>query len=71
MKRLLILTAVAVLTAGTSGCECCRRCMRPQTCDPCGSTPYLGTPSGPYMSGEPVQTVSPAPQTYTPVPVNP
>ena len=69
MKRLLILSLAALLSAPLAGCGSCRwfnrsdDCDVCQPCDPCGTMgdTYGGTPGlmGPV--------VTPAPDVYTPV----
>jgi hypothetical protein len=59
MKRLLILTLVAMVTASTVGCGCWERFRRGPNCDTCPSN------GGPYAPGP----ISSAPsETYLPAP---
>lgn len=79
MTRLVIVTAVAAMIAGATGCECMRGC-RTQcnpcqpacapACGPCGGTapPFMSGPSDPYLSTTPGAMQVPAPETYVPAP---
>lgn len=76
MKRLMIATALAVVTAGTTGCECTRCCQRgcaapTPGCSTCGGAPapFYGGTTGPYLNSAPMQPASPTPEVYTPAPV--
>jgi hypothetical protein len=75
MKKLLVLTAVAMLVLGTTGCRCfdwCRRgemCGYGGGCGPCGDTmapacaPSCAPACGPCGAG------APGPECYSPAPM--
>ena len=81
MKKLLVLTAVAMLVLGSVGCRCCDwLCRRGDfcgggmggaaPCDPGGAPacgPYGAAPCGPGIGG--VAPVAPGPECYTPAPM--
>lgn len=83
MKKLTILTAVAVLLTSTVGCECgglFRRGalfprLQPETvcvdpCAPCAApvlAPACGSGCAPAMTTTPI---TPGPETYVPAPIN-
>ena len=62
MKRFLILTVLAVVTATSVGCGFWDRCRRGPNCDACPTTgcPAPG-PYGPAMNAAPAETYLPAP----------
>lgn len=72
MKKILIVTSIAIFAAATVGCESCGSCFRgsrmfsqqPATvydaCDPCG------TVCDPCGTAAPA-TIMPGPETYVPV----
>lgn len=68
MKRLIILTSVLILTAGTTGCRCCSWLWRgPAACQPAAVTyaqPCAPTACDPCGGGAAV--VAPGPETYAP-----
>ena len=67
MKRLLILTAAAVVTASASGCwHWCNRGGSCQQTSPCG-TPTATYAADPYMAVPPTTTITPG-ATYVPGP---
>lgn len=84
MKKILTLTAITMLLASTSGCECWRGFWRGSAypvgaeaavCDPCVTAPSCGpvgcAPTGCAPCGAGTTTVVPAPTTtYVPGPVN-
>jgi len=75
MKKFIVLTAVAALTAAFAGCECCRifqrgaffPCAQPSVMcvDPCA--PACPTGACGAMS---TPMITPGPETYAPAPVN-
>lgn len=71
MKKLLVLTAVAALTVGTSGCRCCQWLWRGAAYDPAVPMATYGSPA-PMCSAcdpcasAPAITPGPAPYTSTP-----
>lgn len=83
MNRLFILTAVAAMIAGATGCECTRGCRQhcnpcqpacAPACGPCGgyggaAPPFVSGPTDPYLSTTPgTIQATPAPETYVPAP---
>jgi hypothetical protein len=67
MKRLLILTAMIVLTTTAIACNCCNGlCRRGAPVQPCG--PECAAPCGACGPCTTCPTVSPGPEAYTPVP---
>lgn len=58
MKKLLILTAVAMLTASSVGCRCgawrfWQRCSACDTCDTCDTCSTCGS-DAPMITGDPI-----------------
>jgi hypothetical protein len=81
MKRLLVLTAVAIFTLSAAGCDCCRWCRRgafmptaspDPCCEPCPTYgPACGPTCGPsYDPGMSAPMITPGPETYVPGPTN-
>ena len=70
MKKLLILTAVLMMTAGTVGCRCCDWCSRGAQYGACAPMAPCSTPCPP-PSCDPCQTspmLTPGPAPYNGVP---
>jgi len=78
MKKLIVLTAVVMLTAGAAGCQCGRwfrrgamlPCCPPEACcdpccDPCNPCDPCAVPT---FGSAPV--VTPGPETYVPAPTS-
>ena len=51
MKKLMILTAVLMLTGSAVGCRCCDWLFRGSLFNPCGSTAGFNDPCCPPMTG--------------------
>jgi len=83
MKKLILLTAVGILTVGASGCRQCSWFNRgapaqavampaqPMYCEPCPTTVAPCDACGPCTSNAPIapMVVAPGPETYVPAPV--
>lgn len=73
MKRLLILTAVLMLTASSVGCRCCDWMWRGAAWNPCAPMVTYGEPCPPVdpcdPCATPAPTLTPGPVPYTQAPV--
>ena len=67
MKKLLVLTALVMLTASAAGCRCLDWCFRGARYNPCPPATY-SNPCPPYNPCDPCATpsaVTPGPAPYT------
>jgi hypothetical protein len=69
MKKLLVLTAVVMLTAGATGCRCCEWLWRGAAYEPYAPAATYTNPCPPYNPCDPCavpSTVTPGPAPYVP-----
>jgi hypothetical protein len=73
MKKLLILTAILMLTSSAAGCRCCQWLWRGAPWNACPTAPAYSEPCPPYQPCDPCLTapgtITPGPAPYTEAPM--